>query len=66
MKNYNFEQSHSAEKSERRDPLGFSNVYYVPKYQKNEGGTNQKIFGKKSHSAEKIQVKNPDSQSGDP
>ena len=35
MKNDNFEQSHSAEKSERGYPLGFSNIYYVPKYQKN-------------------------------
>ena len=51
MKNDNFEQSHSAEKSERGDPLGFSNIYYVPKYQKIEGGTpwyNQNIFEKKS------------------
>ena len=51
MKNDNFEQSHSAEKSERGDPLGFSNIYYVPKYQKKiEGGTlwyNQKFFEKK-------------------
>ena len=45
MKNDNFEQSHSAEKSEKGDPLGFSNIYYVPKY--------QKIFEKKSQSAEK-------------
>ena len=34
MKNDNFEQSHSAKKSERGDPLRFSNIYYVPKYQK--------------------------------
>ena len=57
MKNDNFEQSHSVEKSERGDPLGFSNIYYVPKYQKKiEGGTlwyNQKIFEKKYNSAEK-------------
>ena len=49
MKNDNFEQSHSAEKSERGVPLGFSNIYYVPKYQKIEGGTlwhNQKNFEK--------------------
>ena len=61
MKNDNFEKSHSAEKSERGDPLGFSNIYYVPKYQKIEGGTlwyNKKISKKKSHSAEKIQVRN--------
>ena len=56
MKNDNFEQSHSAEKSERGDPLGFSSIYYVPKYQKNEGGpfgTIKKFSKKKSHSAEK-------------
>ena len=41
MKNDNFEQSHSAEKSERGDPL-----------------VQSKKFRKKSHSAEKIQVKN--------
>ena len=34
MKNDIFEQSHSAEKSERGDPLGFSNIYYFPKHQK--------------------------------
>ena len=34
MKNDNFEQSLSAEKSERGDLLGFSNMFYVPKYQK--------------------------------
>ena len=50
MKNDNFEQSHSAEKSERGDPLGFSNIYYVPKYQKIEGGPfgTFKKFSKKS------------------
>ena len=56
MKNKNFEQSYSAEKSERGDPLGFSIIYYVPKYQNIEGGTiwyNQKILEKKFHSAEK-------------
>ena len=50
MKNDNFEQSHSAEKSERGDPLGFSNIYYVLKYQKNWRGAlwyNQKDFRKK-------------------
>ena len=31
-------QFHSAEKCERGDPLGFSNIYYVLKYQKIEGG----------------------------
>ena len=34
MKNENFEQSHSAAKSERGDTLGFSSIYYGPKYQK--------------------------------
>ena len=55
MKNDNFEQSHSAEKSGRGYPLGFSNIYDVPKYQKNEGGPfgTIKKFSKKSHSAEK-------------
>ena len=37
QKNENFQQSHSAEKSERRDPLGFFNIRSVSKYQKNEG-----------------------------
>ena len=36
-KNENFQQSHSAEKSERRDPLGFLNIRSVAKYQKNKG-----------------------------
>ena len=36
-KNENFQQSHSAEKSEKRDPLGFFNIRSVAKYQKNEG-----------------------------
>ena len=61
MKNDNFEQSHSAEKSEKRDPLGFSNIYYVPKYQKIEGGPfgTIKKFSKKSLIVpKKIQVKN--------
>ena len=62
MKNDNFEQSHSAEKSERGDPLGFSNIYYVPKYQKKlMAGTlwyNQKIFEKCLIVPKKIQVKN--------
>ena len=40
-KNENFQQSHSAEKSERRDPLGFFNIRSVAKYQKMKGG----IFG---------------------
>ena len=38
MKNDNFEQSHSAVNSEKGDPLGFSNIYYVPKHEKIEGG----------------------------
>ena len=61
MKNDNFEQSHSAEKSERGDPLGFSNIYYVPKYQKNLRGdplVQSKNFRKKVLVQKKIQVKN--------
>ena len=66
MKNDNFEQSHTAKKSERGDRLAFSNIYYVPKYQKKLKGDSlvqSKNFRKKSHSAEK---KHPDSGSGDP
>ena len=41
-------------KTERGDPLGFSNIYSVAKQQKNEGGTLWgKNSGKKSRSAEK-------------
>ena len=49
MKNGTFERSHSAEKFERGDPLGFSNIYYVPKYQKIEGDplVQSKSFRKK-------------------
>ena len=43
-----FEQSHSAEKSER-EPLGFLNIRSVAIYQKNEGRT-------LSHKAEKSGV----------
>ena len=35
QKNENFKQSHSAENSEKRDPLGFFNIRSVAKYQKN-------------------------------
>ena len=71
MKNDNFEQSHSAEKSERGDPLGFSNIYYVPKYQKIEGGPvgTIKKFSKKSligPDKNPSSKKHPYSQSGDP
>ena len=39
-KNENFEQSHSAENSQKRgDPLGFFNILSVAKYQKNERRT---------------------------
>ena len=34
----NFEQSRSAEKSERGDPLGFSNIHWVAKDQKHLKG----------------------------
>ena len=59
-KNENFQQSHSAEKSERRDLLGFFNIRSVAKYQKMKGG----IFGdikkncEKSHKAEITCTKN--------
>ena len=48
-------KSHSAEKTERGDPLEFSNIHSVAKQQKIEGGTlwRQKKFEKKSHSSEK-------------
>ena len=36
-KNEDFQQSHSAGKSDRRDPLGFFTIRSVAKYQKNEG-----------------------------
>ena len=56
QKNENFQQSHSAEKSER-DPLGFFNIRSVAKYQnKLKGGPFEdirKFSKKKSHKAEK-------------
>ena len=53
-KNEIFQQSHSAEKSERRDPLGFFNIRSVAKYQKNEGGNlwSHEKKCEKSHRAE--------------
>ena len=54
-RNDNFEQSHSAEKSER-DPLGFLNIRSVAKYQKElkrEPFGDIKIFRKKCHRVEK-------------
>ena len=63
MKNDNFEQSHSAKKFERGNPLGFSNIYYVLKYQKKLKGdplVQSKTFRKKSHSAvNKSKLKTP-------
>ena len=56
MKNDNFEQSHSAEKSERGTLWDFQTSIMFQNIKKIEGGTlwyNQKIFEKKSHSAEK-------------
>ena len=42
-------KSHSAEKTEREDPSGFSNIHSVAKQQKNEGRTLRgKIFSEKS------------------
>ena len=55
-KNWNFEQSHSAENSEKRDPLGFFNIRSLAKYQKIERRTlwgHLKNFEKKSNKAEK-------------
>ena len=46
-KNENFQQSHSAKKSERREPLGFFNIRSVAKYQKKEG--RMKIIMKRRH-----------------
>ena len=60
MKNENFEQSHSAEKSKIRTLWGFQTSIMFQKIKKIEGGTlwyNRKIF-EKSHSAEEIQVIN--------
>ena len=53
--NENFEQFHSAKKSERGDPLGFFNIHSVAKYQQNEGGPFEDIkkFSQKSYKAEK-------------
>ena len=36
-KNGSFQQSHSAEKSKRRDPLGIFNIRSVANYHKSEG-----------------------------
>ena len=52
--------SHSAEKCKRGDPLGFINIYSVGKYQKTRKGDSfetLKNFRKKSHNAEKCNVK---------
>ena len=59
MKGENFlfsEKSLSAEKTERGDPLGFSNIHSVAKQQKIEGGPfgGKNFPEKKSHSAKKI------------
>ena len=59
-KNENFQQSHSAKKSERRDPLGFFNIRSVAKYQKRKGGIfgdMKKIAKKKSHSRNNMHKK---------
>ena len=42
-------KSHNAKKTERRNPLGFSNIHSVAKHQKNAGGPfEEKNFEKKS------------------
>ena len=55
-KNENFEQSHSAENSEKKDPLGFLTFVLLQNIEKNwkedSLGTFKK-FRKKSHKAEK-------------
>ena len=55
-KNENFEQSHSAENSEKRDTLGFSTFVLLQNIKKIERRTlwgDLKKFEKKSHKAEK-------------
>ena len=62
MENDNFEQSHSAEKSERGTLWDFQTSYCVPKYQKIEGGTlwyNQKLFEKSLIVPKKSKLKTP-------
>ena len=64
MKNDIFEQSHGAEKSEKGTLRNFQTSIIFQNIKNFEGGTlwynqyNQNVFEKKSHSAEKIQVKN--------
>ena len=42
-------KSHNAKKTERRNPLGFSNIHFVAKHQKNSGDPlRKKNFEKKS------------------
>ena len=60
-------QSHSAEKLERGDPLGFSKLQFAVKYRKIRRGDpldTKKNFEKKSHSAEKTQRGDPIVSSG--
>ena len=59
-------QSHSAEKLERGDPLGFLKLQFAVKYHKIRRGTlwRQKKFEKKSHSAEKNSKGDPIVSSG--
>ena len=61
MKNEKFERSHSAEKVERGDPLGFLKLQFAAKYQKNLKGEpfGDKKISKKSHSAEKNSRRGP-------
>ena len=56
FKNEIFEQCHSAEKCDRRAPLGFFDIHCVAKFKKIEGGdplVESKMLQKKSQSAEK-------------
>ena len=50
QKNENFQQSHSAEKSERRDPLGFLTFVLLQNTKKMKGGI---IFGDMKKNCEK-------------
>ena len=47
-------KSHNAEKTERRDPLGFFHLHSVGKNQKIEGGPFGDFFSKKSLTEPKL------------
>ena len=61
IKNEIFERCHSAGNCKKEDPLGFLTFIVLQNIETNEGETlcwNPIKFQKKSHSAEKIRVKN--------